>query len=76
MPMLELLIECADDKVTFLKVLMYANMLYLYVEKQAAMELKEEIEPVVRYILERYGYRGLEIGQERGQTKFQSLHCC
>jgi hypothetical protein len=69
-PMLELLSECANDKASLQKTLMYANMLYPYFEKQATMGIKEEIEPIVKQIVEGFGYRGLEISERRGITEF------
>jgi len=68
--MLELLSECADDKPSLQKILMYANMLYQYIERQATMGLKEEIEPVVKQLVEGFGYRCVEI-LENGGTEFR-----
>ena len=68
---LELLGECADDKASLQKTLMYANMLYPYFEKQATMGLKEKIEPIVKQIVEGFGYRGVEISERRGLTEFR-----
>lgn len=70
-PILQVLKECADDKVALQKVLMYANMLYPYFEKQAVTGIKEEIEPIVKQVVERFGYRGLEISERRGRPEFR-----
>jgi len=70
-PMLELLSEYADDKSSLQKILMYANMLYQYIERQATMGMKEEIEPIVKQIVEEFGYHGLEISESRGQLEFR-----
>ena len=70
-PSLELLNEFADDKASLQKTLMYANMVYPYAEKQATMELKEEIEPVVKQIAEGFGYRGVETSEKRGLLEFR-----
>ena len=70
-PVLELLSECADDKASLQKALMYANMLYPYAEKQATLGIKEEIEPIVKQIVEGFGYRGLEISESRGRSEFR-----
>lgn len=70
-PVLELLGECADDKASLQKVLMYANMLYPYAEKQATMGIKEEIEPIVKQIVEGFGYRGVEISERRGLSELR-----
>ena len=69
--MLELLSECADDKASLQKILMYANMLYPFAEKQATMGMKEEIEPIVKQIVEEFGYRGVEISESRGRSEFR-----
>lgn len=70
-PMLESVAECADDKASLQKTLMYANMLYPYFEKQATMGMKEEIEPIVKQIVEEFGYRGVEISERRGLLEFR-----
>jgi len=69
--MLELLSECTDDKSSLQKILMYANMLYQYTERQATMGLKEEVEQVVKPIVEEFGYRGVEISENRGIAEFR-----
>jgi len=60
---LESLQEYGDNKGAFERVLMYAVMLYDYVEKEPVMELKEVAEPIVKRVVERYGarYRGLSM---------------
>ena len=68
---LELLSKCADDKASLRKTLMYANMLHPYFERQATMGMKEEIEPIVKQIVERFGYRGVEISERRGLSEFR-----
>ena len=68
--LLDVLSECEDNKTAFQKILMYANMLHPYFEKQAVTGAKDEIEPVVRQVTEKFGYRGLEIQERRGQKEF------
>lgn len=68
---LELLSECADDKAGFQKILMYANMVYPYIEKQATMGMKAEIEPIIKRRVEQFGYQGLEISDRRGRPEFR-----
>ncbi len=70
-PALELLGECADDKASLQKTLMYANMVYPYFERQAAMGMKDEVEPIVKQIVEGFGYRGLEVSEDRGRLEFR-----
>jgi len=69
---LELLEECTENKMTIQKILIYANMLYQYIERKDIMELKQEIEPVIRRIVERFGYRGVKIlERNRGDVEFR-----
>jgi hypothetical protein len=67
---LELLVGCADDKPALQKILMYATMLHQYIESQAKMKLKEDIEPIVKRRVEGFGYSGIEIS-EKGGTEFK-----
>ena len=70
-PMLDLLSEHGGDKGALQKILMYANMLYPYAEKEATMDMREEIDPVVKRIAEEFGYRDVEVSERRGQTEFR-----
>ena len=69
--LLKLLEEFREDKAAFQKVLMYANMLYDYYEKKAEDKLKGAIMEVVKKVVDKYGFLGLEISRRRGFTQFQ-----
>jgi hypothetical protein len=68
---LNLLKKYGDDKVSFSKILMYANMLYDYYERQAAMQYFNVAEEAARKICEqqRCKYIGLELSTRRDQTE-------
>jgi hypothetical protein len=67
---LDYLRKLVEDKATFQKVLMYANMLYPYYEAQAAMKYRVAAEEGARKMCERQGcrYLGLDVSSERGQV--------
>lgn len=69
--LLELLREFTEDKAAFQKVLMYANMLYDYYEKKSEDKLKGMVEEVVKKVVDKYGFLGLEISSRRGFTQFE-----
>jgi len=64
---LDCLRKLVEDKATFQKVLMYANMLYPYYERQAAMNYAVAAEEGARRACERQGcrYMGLDVSSER-----------
>ena len=64
--LLGLLNECWDNPSVFERVLMYGIMLYDYYEKLPLLQHLEKIEPVVRQITERYGFKDVEVSTERG----------
>jgi len=70
---LELIKRYEEDKVSFEKVLMYANMLYVYYEHEAEMKLKKAAEDIVKGIVERHGFRydGLNIESRGKYVEFQ-----
>jgi hypothetical protein len=67
---LDLMKKHEGDKTAFLRVLMYANMLYDYYERQTAMKYRVVAEECAKKVCEQHGCRfvGLDIGTDRGQT--------
>lgn len=70
---LNLLKERADDKAAFVKVLMYANMLYPYYERQDAMKYSIVAAESAKRICDQQGckYVGLEVSTERDRTEIR-----
>jgi hypothetical protein len=66
--LLDLVKKYQSDKGAFEKVLMYANMLYVYYEHEAVMQLKISMETIVKGIVERrrLRYDGLSM-ESRGR---------
>jgi hypothetical protein len=66
--LLDLIKKYVEDKGAFEKVLMYANMLYVYYEHEATMKLKISVEAIVKGIVERrrFRYDGLSM-ESRGR---------
>lgn len=67
---LDLLKKHGEDKATFSKVLMYANMLYPYYERQSTMKYRVVAEDSAKKICERQGckYSGLDVSIERNRV--------
>lgn len=65
------LLKKYDDKASFSKVLMYANMLHDYYERQAAMMYRTVAEECAKRICEQRGckYLGVDLFMERGRLE-------
>jgi hypothetical protein len=64
--LLKLIENLGEERMLIERILMYSVMLYDYHERLPLLKLEESIEPVVREVVERYGFKGLEVKSERG----------
>jgi hypothetical protein len=67
---LGLLAKHRENKAAFSRILMYANMLYNFYEREATMKYRSVIEDVAKGICEQQGcrYVGLELSTERDRV--------